>query len=359
MIFNQAVTTTTREFILKRVYDQVTTGTPGLMTFLQKTGTGPLAKEWISGTSFQFPIKYQDTTNGGNMGIADKLDSDRQNVRVRTDFNLHAANKPVVVAIAETTANMGDEQIVDLLDTEFDSQAQSLMTLMAQNLYTGNGTGNDWDSLANAASDSTLFATYGSLSRSTYTAWNGYYLALTGALTLAKMATADDAVTIGVDSPDLDLTTKAIWSTYESLLTPTVRATYTTSGYPRMNAWGGVSSPSSGLAGEQGFVYLTFRGTPIAKDEQVPSGKFFLTNSKGFGFVGFNYQDENIMTANFRNTSDAVPSGVPGNVKSTRGFQFRKMMSPVDQLTKVGYVIYAGDFIATEPRLQGTMAAVS
>ena len=71
------------------------------------------------------------------------------------------------------------------------------MTLMAQNLYTGNGTGNDWDSLANAASDSTLYATYGSLSRSTYTVWNGYYLASTGALTLAKLATADDAVTIG------------------------------------------------------------------------------------------------------------------------------------------------------------------
>jgi hypothetical protein len=343
MIFNEAVTTTTREYILKKVYDQVTTGTPGLMTFLQKP------KEWTSGTSYKFAINYTDTTNGGNMGIADRLDTDRQNVRVQAEFNLKAANKPVVVAIAETTANMGDEQIVNLLDTEFDSQAQSLMTLMAQNLYTGNGTGNDWDSLANAASDSTLFATYGGLSRSTYSAWNGYYLASTGALTLAKLATADDAVTIGVDSPDLALTTKAIWSTYESLLTPSVRANFSTAGYPRMNAWGGVPA-TPGLGGQQGFVYLTFRGTPIAKDEQVPSGKFFLVNTKGFGFVGFNYQDENIMTANFKQTSDAVPSGVPGNVKSTRGFQFRKMMSPVDQLTKVGYLIYAGNFVATEPR---------
>src|SRR6185369_8516674 len=352
MIFNAAVTTTTREFILKKVFDQVTTGTPGLMTFLQKP------KEWTSGTSYKFPIKYQDTTNGGNMGIADKLDTDRQNVRVFAEFNLKAANKPVVVAIAETTANMGDEQIVNLLDTEFDSQAQSLMNLMAQNLYTGNGTGNDWDSLANAASDSTLFATYGGLSRSTYTAWSGYYLASAGALTLAKLATADVAVTIGVDSPDLALTTKAIWSTYESLLTPSVRANFSTSGYPRMNAWGGVPA-SPGLGGTQGFVYLTFRGTPIAKDEQVPSGKFFLVNTKGFGFVGFNYEDENIMTANFKETSDAVPSGVPGNVKSTRGFQFRKMMSPVDQLTKVGYLIYAGNFVATLDRLQGQLSGAS
>lgn len=352
MIFNEAVTTTTREFILKKVYDQVTTGTPGLMTFLQKP------KEWKTGTSYEFPIKYQDTTNGGNMGIADKLDSNRENVRVKASFNLKAANKPVVVAIAETTANMGDEKIVDLLDTEFDSQAQSLLTLMAQNLYTGNGTGNDWDSLANAAADSTIYTTYGSLSRSTYSAWDGYYLASTGALTLAKLATADDAVTIGVDSPDIALTTKAIWSTYESLLTPSVRANFSTSGYPKMNAWGGVPS-TPGMGAQQGFVYLTFRGTPIAKDEQVPSGKFFLVNTKGFGFVGFNYQDETIMTANFKQTTDAVPAGVPGNVKSTRGFQFRKMMSPVDQLTKVGYLIYAGNFVATSPRLQGQLAGTT
>lgn len=352
MIFNAAVTTTTREFILPKVYDQVTNGTPGLMTFLQKP------KDWKTGTSYKFAIKYQDTTNGGNMGIADKLDTDRQNVRVQANFNLKAANKPVVVAIAETTANMGDEQIVDLLDTEFDSQAQSLMNLLAQNLYTGNGTGNDWDSLANAAADSTLFATYGDLSRSTYSAWSGYYLASAGAITLAKLATAWDATTHGIDAPDLALTTKAIWSTYESLLTPAVRANFSTSGYPKMNAWGGVPS-NPGQGADQGFVYLSFRGTPIAKDEQVPSGKFFITNTKNFGFVGFDYQDDTIMTANFRQTTDAVPAGVPGNVKSTRGFQFRKMMSPVDQLTKVGYLIYAGNFVATQCRLQGQLSGAS
>ena len=125
-----------------------------------------------------------------------------------------------------------------------------------------------------------------------------------------------------------------------------------------MNAWGGVPT-SDAFGGNQGFVYLSFRGTPIAKDEQVPSGKFHFVNTKGFGFVGFNYEDDTIMTANFKKTSDAVPSGVPGNVKSTRGFQFRKMMSPVDQLTKVGYLIYAGNFVATDCRLQGTLNAAT
>jgi hypothetical protein len=322
------------------------------MTFLQT------AKEWKTGTSYQFAIKFRDTNNGGNMGIADTLDTDRENVRVRASFNLKAANKPVVVAIAETTANMGDEQIVDLLETEFDSQAQSLGVLLAQNLYTGNGAGNDWDSIAGCASDSTLFANYGGLARSTYPTFSGYYQASTGALTLAKLATAHDATTVGIDSPNMMFTTKSIWSTYESLLTPSVRANFSTSGYPKMNAFGGVSSTAP-LGAQQGFEYLSFRGTPMARDEQVPSGKVFLVNTKAFGFVGFDYKDENIMSANFKKTSDAVPSGVPGNVKFTRGLQFRKMMSPTNQLTKVGYLLASGNFIGTNPRLTGTMSATT
>ena len=75
--------------------------------------------------------------------------------------------------------------------------------------------------------------------------------------------------------------------------------------------------------------------------------------------MGFNYKDENIITTNFKQTSDGVPAGVPGNVKSTRGFNFRKMMSPVNQLTQVGFLIYAGNFIATQSRLNGTMAGAS
>lgn len=354
MVFSEAVTTVTRTKIVKDVFDQVTNGTPGLMLFLQK------AKEWKSGTQYQFPIKYQDSTNGGNTGIADQLDTDRQNVRTLTTFNPKMSYKPVVVADIELVLNEGDERVVDLLQAEFDSQAQGLMNNMAQNLYTGNGTGNDWDSLANAADDGTNYNVYGNLSRTTYTAWKGYYLAATGTITLAKFATAHDATSRGVESPDAMLMTKSIWSTYESLLTPNVRANFSTSGYPKMNAWGNVPA-SAGLGGEQGFVYLTFRGTPVIKDEQVPSGNVFLVTSKFFGLKGIDLSgaSKNIRTLNFKKDSMAVPSGVPGNVPSTRGFNFRDLMSPVNQLAEIGHVIYAGNFICEEPRLQGHMVGAN
>jgi hypothetical protein len=271
-------------------------------------------------------------------------------------FNPKMAYKPVVIANIEMTLNQGDEQVIDLLEAEFDSQAQSLMNVMASNLWTGTGVGNSWDSIYNAADDATNFATYGGLAKATYTTIKGYYLAAAGATTLAKLATAYDAVQIGNDMPDLIATTKAIWSTYESLLTPTVRAGYTQNGYPKMNAFGMVPTTQA-LAGQQGFDTLFFRGTPVVKDEQIPSGKIFFMNSNFFGFKGINISG--LKQVNFKKSNDGIPAGVPGRIPSTLGFNFRDLMSPVDQLAEVGHLIYAGNFISENPRLQGQMVGAS
>jgi hypothetical protein len=350
MVFSEAVTSVTRTYIVPKVFDTISKGSPVLMKLLQN------AKAWKTGVAYEVIIKYQDSTNGGNTGIADKLDTDRQNVRTKMSFTPKMAYKPIVVANIETTLNQGDEQVIDLLEVEFDSQAQSLMQVMATNLWTGTGAGNSWDSIFNAADDGTNFPTYGGLSRTTYPTIKGYYLAAAGALTLAKMATAYDAVQIGNDTPDIIATTKALWSTYESLLQPTVRAGYTQNGYPRMNAFG-MLSRADGLAGQGGFDVLFFRGTPVVKDEQIPSGKMFLINTNFFGFKGINVAG--LRQVNFKKQNDGVPLGVPGRIPSTRGFNFRDMMSPVDQLAEIGHIIYAGNFISENPRLQGQMVGLS
>jgi hypothetical protein len=86
----------------------------------------------------------------------------------------------------------------------------------------------------------------------------------------------------------------------------------------------------------------------------------YFVNTNYFGFKGIDLSGiGNVRTVNFKNTSDGTPQGVPGRVPSTRGFNFRDMMSPVDQLAQVGYLLYAGDFIATNPRLQGQMRGAS
>lgn len=352
MQFSEAVTSVTRNYIIPRSYDTVSKGSPVLMTLLRK------AEKWRTGLNLEVIIKYQDSTNGGNAGIASRLDTTRDNTRTKMTFAPKMAYKPVVIADVEQVLNQGDERVIDLLDAEFDSQAQSLTTLMATNLYTGSGAGDNWDSLANAADDSTNFATYGGLSRSTYTTIRGYYLASAGAITLAKLATAMDATTVGMDSPDIIATSKAIWSTYESLLTPSIRMNYATSGYPRMDEYGFVSKQDA-MAGAMGFDSLFYRGAAVIRDEQIPSGKVFFINSDAFKFYGIDMNLPEYKKVNFRGSNKGVPAGVPGRVPTTFGFSFRQMMEPVDQETKVGYLQYNGNFVATNPRLLGQLTGAS
>ena len=352
MTFSPSVTSVTRNTIVRKSFDTINRGSPGLMYFLQNP------EEWKSGIKYTVVVQYQDSTNGGNTGIADKLDTNRVDTQTQMNFEPRMAYKPIVVANIEMVLNEGDERVLDLLATQFDIQAKSLMNVMGANLYSGTGTGNSWDSLAMAADDSTNFSSYGGLSRSTYTSLKGYYLAAAGATTLAKLATAYDAVQVGIDMPGLVLTTKSIWSTYESLLTPIVRAGYTQSGYPRMNAFGMVPT-SEALAGTQGFEVLFFRGTPVVKDEQVPSGNIFLVNTNYFGFKGIDLAPAGLKRANFKDKNDGTPKGVPGRVPSTLGFNFRDMITPVDQLAEVGHLVYAGNFISENPRLLGRMVGAS
>lgn len=353
MTFSEAVTSVTRTYIVPKAYDTISKGSVGLLNFLQK------AKSWKTGYKYEVIIKYRDSTNGGNVGIADQLDTDRQNVRTKMQFDPKMATKPVVIADIETTLNKGDEQVLDLLDTEFDSQAQSLMQIMSQNLYIGTGVGNDFDSLANAADDGTNYPTYGGLSRSTYPTIDGYFIASLGALTLAKLATMYDAVEIGTDKPSGIMGTKPIWTTYESLLTPTVRAGYVQNGFPMMNAWGLVPNSNVLSGASQGFEVLFFRGTPFMKDEQVPSGNLYMYNENYFGFKGINIVADNVKKLNFKQQNDGVPQGVPGRVPSTLGFNFRDLMHPVNQLAEIGHLIYAGNFISENPRLNGHANGVS
>lgn len=359
MTFSEQVTSVTRTYIVPDLFSQVNLGSP---LFLMAAAE---AQEWTTGTSYEIIVKYAESTNGGVTGIADQLDSNRQDNRTRMSFQPHAIYKPVVVADIEVELNKGDERVLDLLATEMQSQMADLCEDASDQIYSGTGAGNQWDSLSMAADDGTNYATYGGLSRTTYTALEGYYLASTGSLTLAKMATAEDAVEKGTDASTGIFTTKALWSVYETLLTPTVNAFYTSSGSQMASMTpDGIVMGKEGLSGTQGFRAVTYRGIPVMKDEHCPSGQMYFVNSKktgkfrNFGLAGINRSGAEYKTVNF-SKKDGSPTGTFGSKTVPNGFNFRDMMSPVDQLARVGYLLLDGDYLAAEPRLQGRMVGVT
>jgi len=359
MVFSPQVTSVTRTYIVPDIFSQINLGSPFLMNTLAE------ATDWTTGTAYEIIVKYALSTNGGVTGIADQLDSNRQNNRTKMSFEPKSAYKPVVVADIEVELNKGDERVISLVAAEMQSQAQDLCENQADFLYAGTGSGNEWDSISNAADDGSNYVTYGGLSRTTYPALEGYYIASTGALTLAKLATAYDAVEKGTDSPTGIFTTKTLWSAYEALNTPTVQAHYTSFGDMTATMTpDGIVTSKGALTGTQGFKCLTYRGTPMMKDEHCPSGKIFLVNSKktgkfrNFGFASITRTEGQFSRKNF-SMKDGSPIGTFGSSKVPKGFNFRDMMSPVDQLSQVGYLLFDGNFLAAEPRLQGQMSGVT
>jgi hypothetical protein len=360
MTFSENVTTLTREYVVPDLFSQVNLSSPLAVNVMSE------GIEWTTGTKYELPIKYALSTNGGLTGIADQLDSNRQDNRTKLSFEPKSYYKPVVVASIEQHLNKGDERVLELLTTEMHSQMQDLMEGWSDQVYAGTGAGNSWNSIATAADDGTNYGTYGTLSRTTYTSLAGYYLASAGSLTLGKLATAYDATEKGTDSATGIFTTKTLWAAYEALLTPTVNAQYSAVGNQMASVTpDGIVMAKDGLSGTQGFRALTYRGTPVMKDEHCPSGKIYFVNSRkngafrNFGLAAIDMSSESMFGKVNFSMNACDPQGTFGTRKAPKGFSFREMMMPVDQRATVGYLFMDGEICSAEPRLQGQMTGAT
>ena len=350
MQFSNEVTSITRETIIPKVFDTINTGTPALLRTLGN------AKPWDSGFRLDVIAKFKKSTVGGLVPIGGTLDTSRQDTRIKMQFEPQRIHKPVVIDDIEITLNDGDEGVLNLLATETESVAQDLIDDIAGFLYTGTsaqGGASSFDSYLNAADDATNFGNYGNKSRTTYTSLKGYYAAGIGSLALSDMATAYDGVQVGSDRPTFIVTTPAAWTAYEGLLAATVRAGYSTTGFPQVTRNGMVASRAA-LGGQAGFDSVFYRGTPVVADEKCTSQKMFFVNERLFNFHGVDLKgyDKVNLTA-----GDNVDG--PLSVPIPRGFNWSGLLRPTDQPAEVGHLYYVGNFVSKNPRTMGQLTGIT
>lgn len=347
MQFSATVTTVTREAIVPKVYDIALSGNVGLMRLLGNS------KPWPSGFRYDVILKFQASSAGGIVGVGGTLDTSRTVTRVRAQFEPQRLHKPVVIDDIEIAVNEGDKRVLELLAVEMDSIAQDLANDLGQYLYTGTGAaGLSFDSLDNAADDSTNYATYGTLARATYAGLNGSYTATIGALQLSDLTTTDDAVTIGSEGPSLILTTPAVWTAYEALLNPTVQLSYTSAGYPQVTREGRVPTREA-LRGQAGFDSVFFRGTPMVKDERCTAQRAYFVNEKYFGWKGLDLPKMEKVSR-----PGATIDG-PQSMPIPKGANWSGMMSSPTQPAEVGHFYFVGNFISEAPRYLGQLRGIT
>ena len=348
-IFDADVQVIAREEIIKKEYDINLNSNVVLGRMIQA------GKTWSSGFKLDTIFNHTKSTQGGVSGIGAKLNTGRDNTTARMTFDPKRITQPVVADYLETTLNGGAMQVLDLETQLIQRAVKDMFSDLGDQLYGGTGTGDQWNSLINAADDGTNYATYGGQSRTTYPDLNGYLVTGVGAITLANLATAYNAVEHGEQTPSLIATTKSVWATFEAIGQLTQQAIYNAqSGPQKLTVMKGLQP---GNSYNVGAVALVYRGTPFIKDEKAQSGRVYLINENYFSF--YNVDITAAVKGGKKIKFDGSKIDTAQTVPNTEGFGFTGMMAPYDYLAEIGHVYMHGNFISPNPRLQGQMQGVT
>lgn len=296
------------------------------------------ARTWRGGTSIEQPVNMSAYNQLGSYSGFDTFSTTQQNTRQKASFTPSQVYASCSISGIQMAVNKGEEAVLDLVAVELDQRAKDLADEMGTQVY-GDGTGNsskDILGLQAAVDDSTSVATYGGLSRSTYTNWRGTRTAQSGSLSLADLAADFDAAQHGNEVPSLIVTTPAVFSIYEALLTPTVSHQFSMNDF-RMTS-DGMAKVGGTLAANQGFRALTFRGVPVVADEKCTAGNIYTLNENHLFFY-------NIPHAKYKTDKS--------------GFAWTGWKEPVNQDAVTGQLLWYGQMITDSPRSHARRTGVT
>lgn len=351
---NSVTSTSTMEYLVGKTVDTVLNYSPATLFFLGNQ------KKWI-GTQMRFPVKYASSTQGQSFDGLEKFSTTKTTNFINMTFSPTGREMPVVLSQIEVDVNESNK-VIDVISRQMASDAQDMAQDIAGLFFTVQ-TGKNFESLIDAVDDGTLAGdNYGGIARSTYLL-DGNYTAIGGNLTLAAMRTQYNNCTHGPDSPNLLLTTKAIWGYYEKLLTPTLSTqiqSMALAGYPSfVGATSGglpnITAPGTALKAGQGFKAIYYNGMPVVADENCNSGYMFFLNTRTIAFYGLPSTHPDYKPVKFY--SDTLDSVY--NVPVTTGFSFSGFNTPIDQYGRVGHILLMGNLICDNPRLNGVLITVT
>ena len=325
------VTSITQDKFLPKVVENALAGNVLTMKLMSNMPT------WNGGTSIEVPTILESYNQLGSYSGADVLSTTQQNVRQRASFTPSQVYASATLTGIQRAVNQGEAAVIDLVAQEMEQVSNFLKDEMGRQIYT-DGTGNsskDILGLLAAVDDATDVVTYGGISRNTFTNWRATRTAQSGSLSLANLAADFDAAQVGSDTPDLIVTTPAVWTIYEALLTPTVQHSVSPTEF-RLTAEG--SKPISNLGGNQGFRALAFRGVPVVADEKCTSGNIFTLNTNFLKLY-------------------KLPQ--PDRKEIANGFAWTGWKEPTNQDAVTGQLLWYGQLLCTSPRRQARRTGVT
>ena len=322
--------------------DTILKSNVGLTRFLMR------AKKW-KGETMKFPIKWQKGVAGTSFAGYQTLSTAASDTRVNMAFTpkFYETNASLPLDQVWINESAGDAKVLDLAQTEIASRAEDMADSLGDQFY-GDGTGNgglDFTGLAAIVDDGTAVATYGGLTRSTYTTIKATVTASGGTLSLAKMATLYYASASGTQKPTLGLCPEAVFALYEQLLQPQERIA---KDVPMMK-------DSKGMTAGTGFTGLFYKGFPILADEKCPAGKLYFLNESTIDFYAVEgktgVEPISIKVTDIKGNDYSDVKGM--------GFMWSGWIKAQNAAAIVGHFYLGGDFICKNPRFNGVLTGIT
>lgn len=246
-------------------------------------------KEEDGGERIVESVMYATNSTAGSYSGYDSLDVTPQDGIDSAEFNWKQYSASITISGKEERQNAGSSRIINLLEAKTNQAEMSLTQSLSTGLFS-DGTGNGSKDLTGLEAMVSNSGTYGGINSATYTWWQAGVESTSEALGLPKMRTAYNTASVGgKDTPDLIVTTQALYESYESQFTQT-----SISG-------GGTTfnTESAGMkrAADGGFQSLNFKGVPIVWDELCPTGTMYFLNTKHMKLTA--HSDANFKTTDF------------------------------------------------------------
>ena len=353
MTFDAQVQTLTQDYIVPKVTDNVLQS--NVLTLIMLAN----GKPWM-GEQYKCPVKLSSHTQGGSFDDYSEFLTSNENVRQNAYFDPRGYYQSVVIGgISRSVNEISKTKLLSLVAVEMESVHQDMVDDIGTILYS-DGTGNsnkNFLGLAAGIDDGGGVATYGGLSRSTYTAWASTEQTSVGAFDFSKARTLMNSATRGNQKPNILVTNETVFGYIEADYTSTVDGNYTVveGNRAKLTSQGVMPQGRSGLVGQAGFDILYYGGTPIVKDDKSTAGFLWAINTDFFRWYGIKPAEANPVNLkglyHEANDYDKVPSSL--------GFGWTGFVRPAKQYSWIGQMLLLGNMFTPAPALQSSSAGIT
>ncbi len=330
------ITTTTNQYLAPAWVDQILRDNYFFGKILSKT------ERW-NGSQMLFPIKYQKGVASVAFNGFDVLPIVQQPVSVNMTFYPTFVATNVALAGSDLSVNKTDMQTLNLMTTMMESRAQDAADDIG-NFFQQDGSaygGKAPMGLAGIVDNGTTLASYGGLSRSTYTGLNATVTASGGTISLLKTRQLWNSISDGPVRPDTILTDYTTWAYFEQLLQPFQLNTYT--------------QPRNQQAGS-GYTAEYWDGMEIHRDKKVTTGYFYMLNTDYLKFYSLKWWEGNSVSPRAKVIEGNV---YEDSMYAPSAFTWTGWIKAYNQGAVNGFMIMGGQLLCTDPFRNGVLTGIA